>query len=161
MRRAIVGIVVTVLSLLALPFAAPQAGAAAADPVIIVAGTFSPSLANEPLAARLRADGYRVWIFQLPSLGTGDIAASARSLNTFADSVRSQTGAAKVDLIGHSQGGLVLDGHVVLPLEEGSVFEVSRAPVDFLLMTSVTRSYYALLRSKLGWGEVPKWQEQP
>lgn len=55
MRRAIVGIVVTVLSLLALPFAAPQAGAAAADPVIIVAGTFSPSLANEPLAARARA----------------------------------------------------------------------------------------------------------
>ncbi len=61
----------------------------------------------------------------------------------------------------HSQGGLVLDGHVVLPLEEGSVFEVSRAPVDFLLVTSVTRSHYALLRSKLGWGEVPKWQEQP
>ena len=112
MRRAIVGIVVTVLSLLALPFAAPQAGAAAADPVIIVAGTFSPSLANEPLAARLRADGYRVWIFQLPSLGTGDIAASARSLDAFADSVRAQTGAAKVDLIGHSQGGLVARQYV-------------------------------------------------
>lgn len=61
----------------------------------------------------------------------------------------------------HSQGGLVLDGHVVLPLEAGSTFQISRAPVDFLLVTSVARSYYTLLRSKLGWGEVPKWQEQP
>jgi NAD+ kinase len=61
----------------------------------------------------------------------------------------------------HSQGGLVLDGHVVLPLEAGSTFQISRAPVDFLLVTSVARSYYTLLRSKLGWGEVPRWQEQP
>lgn len=61
----------------------------------------------------------------------------------------------------HKDAGLVLDGHVVRPLTLGSTFEVSRAPVDFLLVTSVTNSYYSLLRSKLGWGEVPKWQEQP
>jgi len=112
MRRAVIGFLVSVLTLVALPFATPQAGAAAPDPVIIVAGTFSPAFANEPLAARLRADGYRVWIFELPALGTGDIAASARSLNSFADSVRAQTGAAKVDLIGHSQGGLVARQYV-------------------------------------------------
>lgn len=112
MRRALTGVVLVLVSLLGLPLAAAPAGAATADPVIIVAGTFSPALANEPLAARLRADGYRVWIFELPALGTGDIAASARSLNTFADSVRAQTGAAKVDLIGHSQGGLVARQYV-------------------------------------------------
>ena len=112
MRRAVTGLALVLVSLLGLPVAAAPAGSATADPVIIVAGTFSPAFANEPLAARLRADGYRVWIFELPALGTGDIAASARSLNTFADSVRAQTGASKVDLIGHSQGGLVARQYV-------------------------------------------------
>jgi triacylglycerol esterase/lipase EstA (alpha/beta hydrolase family) len=94
------------------------AAAAPPDPVIIVAGTFSPGFANEPLAARMRAEGYRVWIFELPGLGTGDIRGSARALNTFADGVRAQTGAARVDLVGHSQGGLV--GRAYIKYEGGA-----------------------------------------
>ena len=93
------------------PFAAAPAEAAAPDPVIIVAGTFAgqpvASVFYAPLAARLRADGYRPYIFGLPTSGTQDIALTAQALNTFADQVRAQTGAARVDLIGHSQGGLV------------------------------------------------------
>lgn len=87
----------------------PVAPAAALthDPVIIVNGTFGPAFFYEPLAARLRADGYHVSIFELTNLGTGDIARTARDLNAFADRVRAQTGASKVDLVGHSQGGLV------------------------------------------------------
>lgn len=90
----------------------PRAEAAPAkDPVIIVAGTFAgqpaASVFYAPLAARLRADGYRPHIFGLPTSGTQDIALTAQALNTFADQVRGQTGAARVDLIGHSQGGLV------------------------------------------------------
>ncbi|HET9140366.1 esterase/lipase family protein [Actinophytocola sp.] len=92
-------------SLLVIP-AAPAA-AAAPDPVIIVNGTFGPAFFYEPLAARLRHDGYRVAIFELTNLGTGDIANTARDLNAFADRVRAQTGAARVDLVAHSQGGLV------------------------------------------------------
>ena len=92
--------------------AAPPAGAITGDPVIIVAGTFSPAIANEPLAARLRADGRTVHIFELPALGTGDIRATARALNTFADGIRSRYGASRVDLIGHSQGGLVARAYV-------------------------------------------------
>jgi triacylglycerol lipase len=84
------------------------AGAAPAkDPIIIVAGTFSPAFANEPLAARLRNDGYQVWIYELPGLGLGDIAQTSVPLGSLVNQVRAQTGAAKVDLIGHSQGGLV------------------------------------------------------
>lgn len=82
------------------------------DPVVIVAGTFSPAAANEPLAARLRADGYTVRIFELPTLGTQDINLTAQSLRGFVDAVRTQTGAAKVDLVGHSQGGLVARSYV-------------------------------------------------
>ena len=57
------------------------------------------------------------------------------------------------------QAALVLDGHVALPLEEHSVFEVSRADSDFLLVSSDRRSYYYLLRSKLGWGENPRFRK--
>lgn len=106
-RKLVVLVAVVATLVVGVPFGASGAGAAAKDPVIIVAGTFSPSFANEPLAARLRADGYRTYIFELPNLGTGDINGSAAALDAFADAVRAQTGAAKVDLIGHSQGGLV------------------------------------------------------
>lgn len=58
-----------------------------------------------------------------------------------------------------TQAALVLDGHVLLPLQAGSAFEVSRAERDFLLVTPATRSYYYLLRQKLGWGEVPRWRD--
>ena len=100
---------------------ATPAGAVPPDPVIIVAGTTSPAFANEPLAARMRADGYQVWIFELPGLGLGDIRDTARALNTFADGVRAQTGAARVDLVGHSQGGLVARQYVK---SEGGAAEV-------------------------------------
>ena len=61
---------------------AGEAAAPARDPVIIVAGTFAGQpVANvfyAPLAARLRADGYRPYIFGLPTSGTQDIAGRPR-----------------------------------------------------------------------------------
>jgi triacylglycerol esterase/lipase EstA (alpha/beta hydrolase family) len=94
------------------PVVATQPAAAATrDPVVIVAGTFTGQpIANvfyAPLAARLRADGYQPFIFGLPGGGLGDIATTSQTLDAFADQVRAQTGSARVDLIGHSQGGLV------------------------------------------------------
>ncbi len=86
--------------------AAPAAGPAK-DPVIVVNGLFGVGFAYEPLVARLRADGYRVYDFELPTLGTQDIHLTAQALDAFADDVRAETGAAKVDLVGHSEGGLV------------------------------------------------------
>jgi triacylglycerol esterase/lipase EstA (alpha/beta hydrolase family) len=89
------------------PVQASPAAAPANDPVIVVNGLFGVGIAYEPLVARLRADGYRVWDFELPTLGTQDIHRSAQALDAFADGVRAQTGAARVDLVGHSEGGLV------------------------------------------------------
>jgi triacylglycerol lipase len=114
LRHRLFAVLATVglaLGLAALPSGAPV-GAATKDPVVIVAGTFSPAFANEPLAARLRADGYPVRIFQLPTYGTQDIRLTAQALRTYVDGVRSSTGAAKVDLVGHSQGGLVARAYV-------------------------------------------------
>jgi triacylglycerol esterase/lipase EstA (alpha/beta hydrolase family) len=80
------------------------------DPVVIVGGF----LTGQPiadffyagLADRLRADGYQAYIFGPVEFGTADIRDSAASLNAFVDNIRATTGAQKVDLIGHSQGGL-------------------------------------------------------
>src|ERR1044072_6958868 len=81
------------------------------DPVIIVAGTNSPGWYYNVLADRLRADGYDVHIYKLKGLGNGDIADTTRDFAAFADQVRAETGADKVDLVGHSQGGLVARPH--------------------------------------------------
>lgn len=112
------------LSVLAVGPAATPAAAAAPDPVILVAGTFSPAFVLDPLAARLEARGYDTHIFTLPALGTIDIRESARALNTFADQVRASTGAARVDMIGHSQGGLTIRTYVKY---EGGAAEVDSA----------------------------------
>lgn len=97
------------LALLVIP---GSSQAATKQPVIIVAGTTSPAFANEPLAARMRGDGYRVWIYVLPNLGLTDVHDSSAGLASLVDSVRSQTGASKVSLVGHSQGGLVARDYV-------------------------------------------------
>jgi triacylglycerol esterase/lipase EstA (alpha/beta hydrolase family) len=83
-----------------------RAGAATANPVLIVAGTLSPQFLLDPLAARLRADGSRVHTMTLPGAGLGDIAQASRAVADEVDAIRATTGAAKVDLVGHSQGGL-------------------------------------------------------
>ncbi|MET8321334.1 alpha/beta fold hydrolase [Micromonospora sp. NPDC005189] len=88
---------------------APEAfaAAAAANPVIVVGGLSGVAVAYEPIAARLRGNGYRTFIYQLPGLGLGDIPTSARAFATYVNQVRASTGAATVDLVGHSEGGLV------------------------------------------------------
>jgi triacylglycerol esterase/lipase EstA (alpha/beta hydrolase family) len=114
LRRALGAVVAaaSALAVLSVSGAAPAQAAPGRDPVIVVNGLFGVGFAYEPLVARLRADGYRVWDFELPTLGTQDIRLSAQALNTFADAVRAQTGAAKVDLVGHSEGGLVSRAYV-------------------------------------------------
>jgi triacylglycerol lipase len=102
--------VVLSLGLVGIATASPAAPATN-DPVIIVAGTGAAqgpaNVFYSGMAARLRADGYQPFIFGLPGSGLGDIAVTSQALNAYADQVRAQTGAARVDLVGHSQGGLV------------------------------------------------------
>ncbi|MGI9404969.1 MAG: lipase family alpha/beta hydrolase, partial [Hyphomicrobiaceae bacterium] len=53
------------------------------------------------------ADGYDTYVHELPKLGLGDIAETAKSLVAFVDRILAATGARRVDLIAHSQGGLI------------------------------------------------------
>jgi triacylglycerol esterase/lipase EstA (alpha/beta hydrolase family) len=85
------------------------------QPVILVNGTFANQHDNWQAAAPLLANhGYCVFTFNYggPSAssvvqGTGDIARSAGQLRSFVTRVLAATGAAKVDLVGHSQGGMM------------------------------------------------------
>jgi NAD+ kinase len=47
---------------------------------------------------------------------------------------------------------LTLDGQVGFGLQLGDRVEVKRAPYDFMLLRSLTRSYYEIARTKLKWG---------
>jgi pimeloyl-ACP methyl ester carboxylesterase len=77
-------------------------------PVILVHGTFGDMTVSwNTIAPALEARGYCVWALDYGNRGTGDIDRSADQLVAFIDMVRAKTGAAKVSMIGHSQGGML------------------------------------------------------
>ncbi|MFH8370188.1 esterase/lipase family protein [Streptomyces sp. NPDC018031] len=88
--------------------------AAHPEPVILVHGTIENRYAAwAGLAPRLKEAGYCVYALNYgglagaPVQGTASMNTSARTLGAFVDKVTAETGAARVDLVGHSQGGLL------------------------------------------------------
>ncbi|MGV9254476.1 esterase/lipase family protein [Streptomyces sp. NPDC003697] len=84
-------------------------------PVVLVHGTFGNGVDNWlSLAPYLTDRGYCVFSLdygQLPGVpvfyGLGPIDKSAQQLSVFVDKVIAATGAAEVDIVGHSQGGMM------------------------------------------------------
>jgi triacylglycerol esterase/lipase EstA (alpha/beta hydrolase family) len=84
-------------------------------PVVLVHGTFANMDDNWQAASPVLANhGYCVFAFNYggasatdPIQGTGEIGASAAQLSSFVNEVLAATGAAKVDLVGHSEGGMM------------------------------------------------------
>jgi triacylglycerol lipase len=77
------------------------------EPVVLVHGTFGDSSNWALDGAQLRAAGYCTFAIDYGNRGTGEIAHSAQQLATFVDQVLAATGARKVDIVGHSQGGMM------------------------------------------------------
>ncbi|MCZ4521273.1 alpha/beta fold hydrolase [Rhodococcus ruber] len=87
-------------------------------PVVLLHGTKMDSTAWQVLAPQLVDEGYCVFAPNygaVPLLlepgnviwGSGDIATSSREVAAFVDRVLAETGSTQVDMVGHSQGGLV------------------------------------------------------
>jgi triacylglycerol esterase/lipase EstA (alpha/beta hydrolase family) len=78
------------------------------EPVILVHGTFaSAAIAWPVLSPRLAANGYCVFALDYGNGGLNHVAQSAAQLKVFVDGVRAATGARRVDIVGHSQGGMM------------------------------------------------------
>jgi triacylglycerol lipase len=79
-------------------------------PVLIVGGLTEPRATLTTLQGQLQNAGFTVFTMALPGLvpGTQDIALSAQTVAARARSVLSQTGASKLSVVGHSEGGLAL-----------------------------------------------------
>jgi triacylglycerol esterase/lipase EstA (alpha/beta hydrolase family) len=88
-----------------------------ARPVVLVHGTFGDmSDSWQALSPLLYDDGYCVFALNYGSYagsgwlgiyGIGGIASSAKQLSNFVDRVLSASGASQVDIVGHSQGGMM------------------------------------------------------
>ncbi len=88
-------------------------------PVVLVHGTdMDMSATWSTLSPELTEQGYCVfaldygmqsafWDPSIVAWGVGDIVESADELSTFVDAVIASTGAPQVDIVGHSQGGVV------------------------------------------------------
>jgi triacylglycerol esterase/lipase EstA (alpha/beta hydrolase family) len=89
-------------------------------PVVLVHGTWENRYDNfARMAPELKGEGYCLFALNYgddenslsgipPAFkGTSDIRQSARELDAFVDQVLATTGAAQVDIVGHSQGGMM------------------------------------------------------
>jgi triacylglycerol lipase len=76
------------------------------DPVVLVHGTFAAT-SWQLIGPSLARQGYCVFTFNYGDLGTGEIARSAHQLAGFVDRLLARTGARKVAIVGHSEGGMM------------------------------------------------------
>ncbi|HEX6874708.1 MAG TPA: alpha/beta fold hydrolase [Nocardioidaceae bacterium] len=77
-------------------------------PAVMVHGTFGDrSSLLDALSSSLKADGYCVFSLDYGDRATGPIEDSAAELAGFVDQVLTATGAARVEMVGHSQGGMM------------------------------------------------------
>jgi triacylglycerol esterase/lipase EstA (alpha/beta hydrolase family) len=114
-RRLVLALVVLLLAGVAAAVLVPRlratpTAAVAQDepgPVLLVPGYGGATAGLEQLAQRLRAAGRDATVVALPGDGTGDLGASAAALDGAVRAALARTGAAGVDVVGYSAGGVV------------------------------------------------------
>jgi triacylglycerol esterase/lipase EstA (alpha/beta hydrolase family) len=92
-----------------------------ARPIVMVAGMTQTEETVAPLVAALRAKQFDVTVFVPGNDGLDDIGSYAKALAPVIEGVRRRTQAAKVDLIGHSEGGITARRYVKDQLEGAPV----------------------------------------
>lgn len=76
-------------------------------PIVLIHGTISSKNVWQNLVLRLREDDFVVFSPDYGVHGTQDIPTSAQDIGAYIEQVLSATGAEAVDIVGHSQGGLL------------------------------------------------------
>jgi triacylglycerol esterase/lipase EstA (alpha/beta hydrolase family) len=95
------------------------------DPVVLVHGTFLDQTESWlPLSPQLKQKGYCVFALDYGQRGSRPIEGSGRQLADFVDGVLEATGAQRVKLVGHSQGGMLGRYYVKFLGGEGKVDEI-------------------------------------
>ena len=136
--------------------------AARPTPVILVHGTFGDRKnLLENLSKAIKAAGFCVFSLDYGNRGTGDVRASARQLKRFVGRVLDATGAARVSMVGHSQGGMMprwylkflggADGVTpALPVAWSDVLMLSPCPLLAATVALVAARITALARLRGG-----------
>lgn len=76
-------------------------------PVVLIHGTISSKTVWQNLVSRLRDDGFAVFAPDYGRHGTAEMHRSATDLAAYIEQVLAATGAPEVDIVAHSQGGLL------------------------------------------------------
>lgn len=76
-------------------------------PILYLAGYGAPSFHGRYFISRLEVEGFDVYEVKLPRFQTGDIPHSAAVLSIEVQKARRRFGASKVNLVGHSLGGVI------------------------------------------------------
>lgn len=76
-------------------------------PVLLIHGFLGTRGSLFPLEQRLVADGFNVVSFNLGLLNVRDIRTSALLIHRKVESILKQSGAHRIDIVGHSMGGLI------------------------------------------------------
>ena len=77
-------------------------------PIVLVHGTWMDrSISWNVIGPKLAVDGYCVYSLDYGKRGTQKIEDSAHEVSAFIDSVLARTGASRVSIVGHSQGGMM------------------------------------------------------
>jgi triacylglycerol lipase len=78
------------------------------DPVVLVHGTWADrTISWNLIGEKLVQDGYCVFALDYGKRATAPVADSAAELGRFIDAVLARTGASRVAIVGHSQGGMM------------------------------------------------------
>lgn len=92
---------------LGMPLPLGAARRAGADPVVLVGGFANSVSGWDEWKRSLEADGFRVFVFDPPTVGLGDMEQAARDVAAFLEEVRRRTGRQRVDVVGFSEGGVL------------------------------------------------------
>ncbi|AIJ34312.1 esterase/lipase family protein [Corynebacterium imitans] len=96
-----------------LPFNDPDFAPTHESPVLFIHGVTSRSRAFRPNAERLRDEGFWVWGYDYGDMfapgfyGMGNLDSIIEDVHANVDHVLEQTGAEQLDIVAHSQGGLM------------------------------------------------------